>query len=70
MRLQFLLPNTRLTGDFIRLYYNISDISLKNIDHKLINDFEAYLIANYQLTHNTITKYLKKFKAYYLHCDG
>jgi site-specific recombinase XerD len=49
-------------ADFIRLQYKISDIPLKKIDHKFINDFEAYLIANYQLAHNTLTKYLKNLR--------
>jgi site-specific recombinase XerD len=49
-------------ADFIRLWYNVSDIPVKEIDPKFINDFETYLVTNYQLAHNTLAKYLKNLR--------
>jgi site-specific recombinase XerD len=49
-------------ADFLRKWYNISDIPVRDIDHKFICDFEAYLVANYQPAHNTLTKYLKNLR--------
>jgi site-specific recombinase XerD len=49
-------------ADFLHQWYNISDIPIREIDHKFICDFEAYLTANYQLAHNTLTKYLKNLR--------
>jgi site-specific recombinase XerD len=49
-------------ADFIRLWYNVSDVPVKEVDHKFITNFETYLIANYQLEHNTLTKYLKNLR--------
>jgi site-specific recombinase XerD len=48
--------------DFIRQWYNISDIPIREIDHRFICDFEAYLTANYHPAHNTLTKYLKNLR--------
>jgi integrase len=49
-------------ADFLRKWYNVSDIPIRDIDHKFICDFEAYLVANYQPAHNTLTKYLKNMR--------
>jgi site-specific recombinase XerD len=46
-------------SDFIRSQYNISDIPLKEVNHKFIGDFKMYLIMNYTPKHNTLIKYLK-----------
>ena len=57
----YCLTRNRL-ADFIRLWYKVSDVPLKRIDQKFITDFEIYLIANYQLTHNAFTKHLKNLR--------
>ncbi|GHT29146.1 tyrosine recombinase [Bacteroidia bacterium] len=49
-------------ADFIRQWYNVSDIPVREIDHRFICDFEAYLTANYRPAHNTLTKYLKNLR--------
>jgi site-specific recombinase XerD len=49
-------------AEFMRQWYDVSDISIKEIDHKFICDFEAYLIGTYQFAHNTLTKYLFNLK--------
>jgi hypothetical protein len=49
-------------ADFLRKWYNVSDIPIRDIGHKFICDFEAYLVANYQPAHNTPTKYLKNLR--------
>lgn len=49
-------------ADFLRKWYNLSDIPIREIDHKFICDFEAYLTANYRYAHNTMTKYLKNLR--------
>ena len=49
-------------ANFIRQWYNVSDIPIREVDHKFICDFEAYLTVNYQPAHNTLTKYLKNLR--------
>jgi site-specific recombinase XerD len=49
-------------SDFIRQWYNVSDIPIREIDHRFICDFEAYLTVNYRPAHNTLTKYLKNLR--------
>ena len=49
-------------ADFLRLWRNIDDIPLRELDHRFICDFEAYLTLNYNLAHNTLTGYLKKVR--------
>ena len=49
-------------GDFLRKWYNLSDIPIREIDHEFICNFKAYLVANYRLTHNSLTKYLKNLR--------
>jgi len=49
-------------GDFIRNRYNLSDIPIREIDHEFMCNFKAYLLANYRLTHNSLTKYLKNLR--------
>ncbi|MDR1983555.1 MAG: site-specific integrase [Prevotellaceae bacterium] len=57
----YCLTRARL-ADFISLWYKISDIPLKMIDYKFVNDFETYLVTNYQLVHNTLIKYMKSLR--------
>jgi hypothetical protein len=57
----FVRTHERLS-DFLCRLYNVSDIPVWDVDHKFICDFEAYLLANYQLAHNTLTKYLKNVR--------
>jgi site-specific recombinase XerD len=49
-------------ADFLYQWRNISDIPLKELDHRFICDFEAYLTKTYGLAHNTLTGYLKKVR--------
>ena len=49
-------------ADFLRLWYNLSDIPVREIDHKFICDFEAYLTVTYKPAHNTLTQYLINLK--------
>jgi len=48
--------------DFLWKWYNLSDIPLREIDHKFICDFQAYLVTNYGLAHNTQVKYLSNLR--------
>ena len=48
--------------DFLHKWYNLSDIPIREIDHKFICDFEAYLVTNYQPAHNTLAKHLKNLR--------
>lgn len=52
----------RLLADFLRLWHNVSDIAVREIEPKFIHDFEAYLAANYNYAHNTTAKHLKNLK--------
>ncbi|MDR0509802.1 MAG: phage integrase SAM-like domain-containing protein, partial [Rikenellaceae bacterium] len=49
----------RRLADFIHLWYNVSDIPVKEIDLKFINDFETYLSANYRYAKNSLIRHLK-----------
>ena len=49
-------------ADFLRLWRNLSDIPVREIDHRFICDFEAYLVATYKPAHNTLTKYLNNLR--------
>jgi integrase len=57
----YVLTRKRL-ADFIRLWYNVSDIPVREIDAKFIRDFETYLVANYRLAHNTLAKHMKDLR--------
>jgi len=50
-----------ITG-FIRERYNMSDISLKEIDHMFISDFEVYLLSSAGCNANTTAKFLQFLK--------
>jgi integrase len=49
-------------ADFLNRCHNVSDYAIKDIDHKFICDFEAYLISNYHLAENTRIGYLNRFR--------
>lgn len=42
--------------------YNISDISLKEINHMFITDFENYLRTESKCNENTTAKFMQTFK--------
>ncbi|MDR1652665.1 MAG: site-specific integrase [Prevotellaceae bacterium] len=46
-------------ADFLHRWYNVSDIPVRDVDHKFIRNFEAYLTENYRYAHNTLTHYLQ-----------
>ena len=48
--------------DFMKIRYNISDISLKEINYKFITDFETYLRADCRCNENTTAKFMQFFK--------
>jgi hypothetical protein len=48
---------------FLKEEYHVSDISLKEINHKLITDFEAYLRGVCGCNANTTAKFIQRFKS-------
>ena len=52
----------RLTS-FLKEVYQISDISLKEINHKLITDFEAYMRSVCGCNANTTSKFIQRLKS-------
>lgn len=48
--------------EFMKSRYNISDISLKEIDHRFITDFELFLRVDSKCNVNTTYKYMRFFK--------
>jgi site-specific recombinase XerD len=49
-------------ADFIKKQYDVSDISLKAIDHQFICDFEIFMLTSRGCAENTTAKYLQIFK--------
>lgn len=49
-------------ANFIREKYSISDISLKEINHMFISDFEVYLLTTAGCNANTTAKFMQFFK--------
>jgi site-specific recombinase XerD len=49
-------------ADFIKEWYNLSDIPLKNINYKFICDFEVFMIASRGCMENTAARYMQFFK--------
>lgn len=47
---------------FLKEEYNISDISIKKIDHQFITAFEYFLKTTRNCGHNSTIKYIKNFK--------
>ena len=48
--------------NFIRERYNLSDISLKEINHMFISDFEVYLLTTASCNSNTTAKFMQFLK--------
>jgi site-specific recombinase XerD len=58
---KYLITRSHLS-DFIKEWYNLSDISLKKIDHKFICDFEIFMLTSRKCAENTTAKYMQIFK--------
>jgi site-specific recombinase XerD len=56
----------RITRDhlaaYIKEWHHLSDISLKEINHKFVSDFETFLLTERHSDVNTIAKYMQMFK--------
>lgn len=52
----------RHLAEFIRERYNLSDISLKEINHLFITDFEVWLMSSAGCNPNTTAKFMQFFK--------
>ena len=52
----------RRLEEFMKVKYNISDISLKEIGHMFITDFENYLRTESKCNENTTGKIMQTFK--------
>jgi site-specific recombinase XerD len=49
-------------ADFIKEQYSLPDISLKQIDHRFISDFEIFMLTSRGCAENTTAKYMQIFK--------
>ena len=49
-------------ADFIKRRYNLSDISMKEINNQFITDFEVYLLSTAGCNANTSAKFMQFFK--------
>jgi site-specific recombinase XerD len=49
-------------AEFLRKEYNLSDISLKDINHRFITGFERFLLTERECARNTTAKYMQFFK--------
>ena len=49
-------------GDFIKEYYHVSDISLKEVNHMFLHNFEIYLLTTCKCKENTTAKFLQRFR--------
>ena len=56
------ITRKRLTS-FLKEEYHVSDISLKEINHKFITDFEAYMRGVCGCNANTTAKFIQRFKS-------
>jgi site-specific recombinase XerD len=52
----------RRLGEFMKAKYKITDIALKEIDHKFITDFETYLRTVSECNENTTAKFMQTFR--------
>lgn len=48
--------------EFMKSRYNISDINLKEIDHRFVTEFEFFLRTDSLCNVNTTYKYMRFFK--------
>ncbi|MDR2026539.1 MAG: site-specific integrase [Prevotellaceae bacterium] len=49
-------------ADFIKIRYNLSDIPLKDINHKFVCDFEIFMLTSRGCIENTAARYMQFFK--------
>ncbi len=49
-------------ANFIQNHYNVSDMSLKEINHSFLRNFEIYLISTCKCKENTTAKFLQRFR--------
>ena len=49
-------------AEFIKEWYDLSEISLKDINHKFICDFEIFMLTSRRCAANTTAKYIQLFK--------
>jgi site-specific recombinase XerD len=56
------ITRKRMTS-FLKEEYHVSDISLKEINHKFITDFEAYMRGVCGCNANTTSKFIQRFKS-------
>jgi len=49
-------------ANFILYKYNLSDISIKEVNHQFICDFETYLLSKHNYSKNSVTSLLKKLR--------
>jgi len=52
----------RRLGEFMQAKYKITDIALKEINHKFITDFETYLRSVSKCNENTTAKFIQTFR--------
>lgn len=48
---------------FIKEYYNVSDIHLKDLNYEFIHNFYIYLKITYNMGDNTIGKFIQRFRS-------
>ena len=48
--------------NYIKKEYKANDIPVTEVDHKFISGFEYYLKTERKCAHNSVTKYISKFK--------
>jgi site-specific recombinase XerD len=58
---KYRITRSHLAG-FIRERHSLADISLKQIDHRFICDFEIFMLASRGCAENTVAKYMQIFK--------
>ena len=51
-----------LRANFIKEYYNVADISLKEVNHSFLRNFEVYLMTSCKCKENTTAKFLQRFR--------
>jgi hypothetical protein len=58
------------TKEFIEYKYNVSDFSIKQVNHEFITEYEYFLKSVRKCSHNTAIKYLTNFKKIMRICLG
>ena len=58
---KYRITRNHLAG-FIKEWYNLSDIPLKDIDHKFICDFGVFMLTSCGCAENTTARYMQFFK--------